>query len=172
MSRGWWRRNAVALAAVAVLLPATGFVVTANEWWAINQSQPVFPTTAEAGARVMFADAEWGPASAEDWSAASVDLPPDAKVIVVEVPVDPGDATVACTAPVLRELGGAGRQWSEATYEVGWDDDRPTFCSSEVSGPFTIAVPFLLPADAEGPFGVDLTLGDELPGFLRLVVVP
>ena len=174
MTATWWRRNRLALAAAVVLLPATALVVTGNEWWLMNRGQPVFPTTAEAGAEVTFAGAVWGPVAVDATAAASIDedLPADARVLVVEVPIDPGDEGVACTPPILRELDGAGRQWNAATDEVRWDDDRPTFCSLEQTGPFTLAVPFLLPHDADGPFGVEFALSDELPGFLRLVVVP
>jgi hypothetical protein len=173
MSRRWWRRNAVALAAVAVLLPVTALVIGGNEWWLVNQSRPVVPTTVPAGTGADWAGMRWGPATLRELPSDAEDgLPPGAKVVVVEVPVDPGGHPVACSAPVLRELDGAQRQWDDAASEVDWDYDRPTACVSDADGPYTVAAPFLIPGDAAGPFGVELTVVDELPAFLRLVVVP
>lgn len=173
MTRRWWRRNAVALGAVAVLLPLTAVVIGGSEWWLVNQSRPVLPHTVPVGASADWAGMAWGPATATELPAdAGSELPAGARVIVVEVPVDPGGDPVACGTPMLRELSGAQRQWSDATAEVDWDYDRPTGCVSDADGPYTVAAPFLVPDDAVGPFGVELTVVDRLPGFLRLVVAP
>lgn len=173
MTRRWWRRNALALAAVAVLAPATGLVIIGNEWWGTYQAAPVFPTTVDPGEEISHAGATWGPATVrvrpDD---PDVDLPEGTTAYVVEVPVDPDSAPVACSTPTLRELQGPRRQWDDAVSYVDWDYERPTLCDSEAVGPFTIAVPFLVPDDAVGPFGVDVVLADELPGFLRFVVSP
>lgn len=173
MRRGWWRRNVVALVAVAVLAPVTGLVITANEWWAWNQAKPVFATTASPGEEIDYAGATWGPATATITAPGpDDDVPPGTQLVVIEVPVAPGADGTACLSPTLRELSGASRQWNEATSHVDWDFELATFCDSEATGPFTLSLPFLLPADADGPLGVDIQIVDELPGFLRLVVVP
>jgi hypothetical protein len=173
MSRGWWRRNAVALIAVAVLLPATTAIVVGYEWWGYHQSRPEIPVTVDAGATADFAGATWGPATAEPLTPGPSDeVPAGAKLVVVQVPVDPDGDVPVCASPSLRELGGEGRQWNEATADVDWDYELPTLCDSEATGPFTVSVPFLLPQDATGPFGVEFAVGDELPRYLRLVVDP
>jgi hypothetical protein len=167
---GWWRRNTFALGAVIVLVPATALIVGGHEWWSMYQAAPLFAATAEEGSEIEYARATWGPATAVEES--SDEVPEGAKLIVVEVPVDPADRPVACNVPVLRELGGEQRQWDTASYDVDWSYENPTLCDSEATGPFTIAVPYLVPDDAVGPFGVDLVLSDQLPGFLRLTVSP
>ncbi|NYF17013.1 hypothetical protein HDC37_001841 [Microbacterium sp. AK009] len=173
MTRGWWRRNALPLGAVAILLPVGVLVPTGVEWWRWSQADPVFPTTAAAGESVEWAGATWGPATAVDQTSLyAADAPAGTRVLVVEIPVDPGDLSPLCTTPALRELGGAGRQWGEATTEVDWRYERPTSCESGSPVPFTVSVPYLVPDDARGPFGVELTVPDELPGFLRLEVIP
>lgn len=173
VKRNWWRRNAVALAAVAVLLPATLGAVFATEWWRMFQAQPVFATVIPAGAQGEWADADWGPASITDETAQyAADLPPGTRVLVAEIPVRPGEDEILCSPPTLRELDGVGRQWDEATTRIDWDYDRPTLCASDAVGSYTVAVPFVVPDDVQGPLGVDVEVLDELPRFLRLVVVP
>ena len=173
MSRGWWRRNAVALVAVAALLPVTAGVIAGNEWWARNQSEPVFATTAQPGQEIDYAGATWGPAAATITAPGpDDDVPSGTRLVVVEVPVAPDAEGIGCLRPTLRELSGERRQWNDATSHVDWDYELDTFCDSESTGSFTLSLPFLLPDDAEGPFGVDIQVGDELPGFLRLVVAP
>lgn len=171
--RRWGRRNALALGAVAILLPAAVLIPTAVEWWRWSQNDPLFPTTAAAGERVVWAGAAWGPATAVDETGTYADdAPSGTRVIVVELPVDAEGETPDCATPVLRELGGQGRQWDAAVTEVDWPYEQPTYCETGSEAPFTVAVPFLVPDDARGPFGVELTVPDQLPGFLRLEVIP
>jgi hypothetical protein len=175
VNRGWWRRNALALAAAAVLVPATAAVIGGSEWWAHNASRELFPHAVSVGETAGFGEATWGPAKAEFVSPGPRDdIPHGARVIEVEVPVEPGDEPLACASPTLQELTGEMRQWKEASIsvETEYDPDRPLSCASELTDSYTVVVPFLVPADAVGPFGVDFSLGDELPGFLRLVVAP
>lgn len=173
MRRGWWRRNALALGAVAILLPATVLIPMGVEWWRWSQADPVFPTTATAGESIDWAGASWGPATAVDETGAfAADAPAGTRVLVIEIPVDPAAETPGCTTPVLRELGGAGREWGAATTEVDWRYEQPSSCETGSEAPFTLEVPYLVPDDARGPFGVELTVPNELPGFLRLEVIP
>lgn len=175
MTPGWWRRNALALAAAAVLLPATAIVIGGSQWWAHYGEEPVFAHSVAAGAEERFAGAVWGPAKATTRPAGGEeDLPADARVVEVRVPVAPGERAVACIPPVLRELQGAQRQWDVAWAMAGtaYHPDEFTSCAAERVDPYTVVVPFLVPADAVGPFGVEFTPRDELPRFLRLDVVP
>jgi hypothetical protein len=165
----WWRRNAVALLAVALLLPTTAAVVGGNEWWAANQADPVFPTTVDAGATVDFGGATWGPARVGTAASDTADdAPAGARVVVIEVPVDPRGTILSCATPMLREAEGDGRRWSNALADVDWNYDNSSSCPSDEAVPFTIEVPYLVPDDATGPFGLELTLGDQLPGYLLL----
>ncbi len=171
MSGGWWRRNAVALAAIAVLAPATALIIGGAEWWTYNSGRPVIPVTVEATEPTMFAGAEFGPATVVVDEAAA-DLPAGSRVLVVSVPVDAGSTGVACLRPELRELSGAQRQWSDAVFTIDWEaaERRPTSCLSDLTGGYVLTVPFLVPDDVSGRLGVDIAIGDQLPRFLRLVV--
>jgi hypothetical protein len=173
VSRAWWRRNALALGAVVVLLPVTAAVITGYEWWFANQGKPQIPVTVEAGQVAEFGGATWGPATATIRDADTAEgLPTGAKVIVVEVPVDPGAEPPSCLSPTLTQLEGVAREWNNATADVDWDYDLPTSCSSDATGPFTVSVPFLVPDDVEGPLGIDIGVSGQTPRFLRLVVEP
>lgn len=165
----WWRRNAVALLSVAALLPLTAVVIGGNEWWNASRAEPVFPTTGAAGATVEFGGATWGPARVGTVAAETADdAPAGTRAIVVEVPVDPHGETLSCSTPLLRETDGEGRRWSTAVTEVDWSYDEPSSCPSDETAPFTIQVPYLVPDEATGPFGLELTVGDQLPGYLLL----
>lgn len=174
MTRAWWRRNALAIGAVAVLLPLTGLTISGVEWWQMNQAQPVFATTVAAGDTVEYAGGTWGPAVVRSQAPGpDDDLPADGRLLVVEVPVDPHGKMLGCDVPALRELDGMQRRWQNALGDVDWDYRNPTVCPSDSTAPFTIEVPYLLPDGVSGPLGLDFALADELPGFLRLgVIVP
>lgn len=169
---GWWRRNTAALVAVAVLVPSTALIVGGPDWWDEWRSHPIFPTTVAAGQSSEYAGASWGPVHVGTRVAAD-DLPEGTKVIDVEVPVDPGSEDLVCSPPTLRELR-TDREWSESTseLELDYDPGRTTLCGIDGGGPFTLAVSYLVPVDAVGPFGLDLVIADQAPGFLRLVVAP
>jgi hypothetical protein len=165
----WWRRNAIALAAVAVLLPTTAVVVGGNEWWNANQADPVFPTTVGPDTTVEFGGATWGPAR---WGTVAADTasdaPAGARAVVIEVPVDPRGKILSCGSPMLRETGGENRRWINALADVDWSYDAQSSCPSDEAVPFTIEVPYLVPDDATGPFDLELALTDQLPGYLVL----
>ena len=172
---GWWRRNTLALVAAAVLVPAAAVVIGGNEWWDSYSSRPVFPQTVDPGSEAVFADADWGPATAAFVTPdPGADVPRNARVIEARVPLTPVNDPVACSTPVLRELQGQQRQWDEAAYEFSaeYDADTSTLCPSDRTDPYTVVVRFLVPADAVGPFGFDFSPSDQLPRFLRFVVTP
>lgn len=173
VTASWLRRNAMALVATAVLVPATALVIGGSEWWGYYSGRDVFPVTVASGESAEFSGATYGPATitetAEDleW-----ELPQGTKVLSVEVPVQPGEEPAVCSQPSLRELSGDGRRWTKAPFpiELPYDDDTWGLCDSERSGTYIIAVPFLVPDDVSGPLAVDLAVEDELPRFLRFVV--
>ena len=171
---GWWRRNALALAGVAVLLPATFGIIGWNEWNEYFSSRPTQPVTAAAGASVEFEGATWGPAKVETAPrGAELEVPDGSRVLMVSVPVEPGGDKVTCLPPTLRETTGAEREWQAAGFEIGWDPEPEQFgsCAGTGADPFTITAAFLVPDDTVGPFAVDL-VSDVLPRFLRLLVEP
>lgn len=173
--RGWWRRNALPLVGVAVLLPATFGVVGWNEWNESFAEQPTQPVVASAGAAVEFEGAVWGPGEIEVVGpGAELEAPAGSQIVMVAVPVDPGTDAAACLPPTLRETTGGRREWEDVTFEIGWSPPSEQLGSCALTGtdPFTITVAFLVPLDAAGPFAVDLVSPEALPGFVRLLVEP
>lgn len=174
----WWRRNRRSLLAVVVLVPLTVGVAGGWEFWKQVQGRPTFAVTADAGTTIDFDGITFGPATAEQITVPDVELPPGTKVVAVSVPVDRHGASTACSIPVLRELGGQGRLWEADHQILRWDWRLHTFCPADPEadsfpdGPFTIDVPFIVPDDVTGKLGVEFTLVDELPRYVRLVVVP
>ena len=175
----WLRRNALALSAVAVLLPVTAAVVVGNEWWSANSGRDVFPVTVAEGESARFGGISWGPARASDAEPGeNAELPPRTKVIAVDIPVDRHGKATTCTVTGLRETSGAQREWQVDTKTTDWNYRLQTFCKSEStvesgqSGPFTLSLPFVVPDDIDGPLAVDLVVIDELPRFLRVEVTP
>ncbi|MGZ8804291.1 MAG: hypothetical protein ACXWZG_03190, partial [Microbacterium sp.] len=162
----------VSLAAIAVLLPVTVGVIAVNEWSAWDTGHATRPITVAAGEAVTYAGATIGPAKAE-----FVDdplAPAGTRVLSTTVLVEPGESPISCPSPHLRETGGAGRQWDEASLELERDFDtgRNTFCNSEMPIRYSLTLEYLVPDDATGPFEIEIESGDELPEFVRLIVEP
>jgi hypothetical protein len=171
--RQWLRRNAVALVAATVLVPATALIIGGSEWWAYYSGRDVFPVTVEPGEAAEFSGATYGPATITEFAEdPEWELPPGVKVLSAEVPIRTGDGPARCGTPTLRELAGDGRRWTVAPSPVDlpYDEDASSLCDSERTGTYTVAVAFLVPDDVSGLLGLDFTVVDELPRFLRLVV--
>jgi hypothetical protein len=168
---GWWRSNALALGALVVLVPATYAAVTWNEWSAVLQNSASQPITVEPGDHAEYAGATVGPASADFTELP--DAPEGARVVTVTLHIDPGDDPLACSELELREIGGLARQWN-AREDLGreWDPDRHSSCSSEIEAPYDLLLDYLVPADAAGPFVVELKSVAGWPEFVRAVVEP
>lgn len=166
--RGWWRRNATALIALAVLAPATFGVITWYEASTNATLAHVVPIEVDPGEAYDYAGATWGPVTARELPVtAEYDIPQGARVLEVTIPVVPGDEEPPCFPPTLLETGGAHREWDQAGILLGWSD---TSCVLMGTEPFDVVAPFVLPADAEGPFAVDLELATDPPATLRLPV--
>ncbi len=172
MTRGWWRRNAVSLVAIAVLLPATVGVIAVNEWSESDSGRATKPLTVAAGETVTYGGATVGPAKAE--FAEDPLAPAGTRVVTATVLVTPGDSPLSCTTPQLHEAGAAGRQWNEASLELerDFDADRHSFCDPEVPIRYSLTLDYLVPDDAAGPFVIAVESADELPEFVRLIIAP
>jgi hypothetical protein len=172
MTRGWWRRNAVALAAIAVLAPVTAGVIAVNEWSAYDLGHATKPISVEPGDSARYDGAQIGPASAVFTDAPGT--PPGTRVVSATVLVAPGEEPISCVSPLLREAGGSGRQWSEASFDLEreYDPARKTSCDSELPIRYSLTLEYLVPEDATGPFVIELSAADELPRFVSLVVEP
>lgn len=168
----WWRRNGIALLALAVLVPVGGIGIAQHERTALAGSgeDPVSPG---ASGVVDLAGITVGPARAEF---ERVDgAPSGTRVVTVHLPVDTHGDDMSCLPPVLREADGLQRSWRESALELGldaFDAEQPTSCPADAGRWFTLVTSYLVPVDATGPFHVDLTWADALPGFARLRVQP
>ncbi|MDQ0894306.1 hypothetical protein QFZ26_001861 [Agromyces ramosus] len=175
VARGWWRRNAWPLAAVAALVPVTFGVIGWQEWDDYFSGHPSRAIVAQPRTSIDYAGAAWGPVEVVELAPLEgFEAPAGSRTLEVTVPVDPGSEPVTCLAPTLHEVGGAERQWDERTYDLGEAYDRGTWNSCAGSGtePFAIVVPFVVPDDAVGPFALDVVVDGRLPEFLRLPVGP
>ena len=172
MTGGWWRRNALSLAAIAVLLPVTVGVIAVNEWSAHDLGHPTKPITVEPGDSTTYAGARIGPAEAAFTDAAGA--PSGTRVVSATVLVTPGEEPISCVSPTLRETDGAGRQWNEASFELDLENDLDTTssCDSELPIRYSLTLNYLVPDDAAGPFAIELSTADALPRFVNLVVEP
>ncbi|WP_162564204.1 MULTISPECIES: hypothetical protein [Microbacterium] len=168
---GWWRANALAVGAIALLVPALIVTISWNERSGVDANRGDHPITLDAGASTSYAGATVGPAAAE-----FTDLPlapQDSRVVTVTIRIEPGSPAFGCTAPLLRETTGAQRQWN-ATDDLGreWDPEVHTFCDPDDTTPYELELDYLVPADASGPFAVELVSATGLPEFVRAVVEP
>lgn len=172
----WWRRNRLALIAVAILLPATVVAVGGQNWRLIYafDARPVHPIVVEEKDSAELAGAAFGPVRSgviEDLS--GLDVPEGAKLIVAGIPVDSGAEGVSCRQPTLTHQA-SGRQWTLMRSEIGADynAEEPEYCSSEETGSYELIAPFVVPEDLEGPFWVDVWPQDAGGTFLRFSIDP
>ncbi|WP_449409081.1 hypothetical protein [Microbacterium maritypicum] len=171
----WWRRNLLALVAVAVLLPATAAVIGWQGWrqFFAFDARPVTPVLVAPDDTVDLVGATWGPIRGGELDdLAGLDVPPGATVIAVAVPVDAPDG-VACDAPVLTEQA-TGRSWTPVRGEIGLDysPDEPASCLASDTGSYELIVPFVVPDDVEGPFWVDVRPSGSAGAFVRFPLEP
>jgi len=161
--RGWWRRNAVALIALAVLVPATFGGAAWWEWkYAYPDSgKPLYAVEPTKSGTVDLVGATWGPVKAKAITDTSgLDMPDDAQLVLVGIDVTPtGTKAPTCWAPTLVEQG-TGRTWQSSRLELGLlsNSDEPDTCVPTLEGekaePYQLILPFVLPDDARGPYWV------------------
>ncbi|UNK71324.1 tetratricopeptide repeat protein [Microbacterium sp. H1-D42] len=170
--RGWWRRNGIALAVIAVVAPALAGFLWWDGWNAFygHGARPVAAIAADAGGTVRMSGTTFGPIQtgiAKDTS--GMNLPDGTTFHIAIVDVDPQEPItpegtdpadvrfVSCTAPVLVQQS-TGRQWTPLRAEVGvpYSSDEPETCNSQAEGPYKLVVGFVVPDDVEGPFWLDV----------------
>ncbi|MBS1673437.1 MAG: hypothetical protein JSS74_05675 [Actinobacteria bacterium] len=155
---GRWRRTALALGALVVLVPAV-LLVTGVHPWSSDDPDPVVAGTAGTA---DVGGATWGPVKAvviDD--TAGYDVPAGARLIAVKVPYAQHAGTTKalhCQSPRLTEQH-TGRSWNQAMDEIGAPTikDEPRDCAPDVSSADLI-VAFVVPEDARGPYWVDVPL--------------
>lgn len=164
--RQWWRRNALWLAAVAVLAPVMVGGIVWHEFTERFETTQWRETRVAPGESLELAGATLGPASSETLPMLEgLEQPRDTRIVIVTLPIQPGDAPLSCYAPLLIEQG-TGREWVAAYAPLGWAGETSCF---EATTPLELRLPYVVPADA-GPFEFELqTAGGEderLPRFI------
>lgn len=161
----WWRRNAVALVALVVLVPLTAGAMAWQEWRTAFGATHWRSVPVEAGGSIELGGASIGPAALVAVPTdAGVEVPADGRALAAQVTVVPGDEPVSCARPRLVELG-SGRSWEAEPSPFDWQGEPSCF---DATSPVLLNVPFAVPTDA-GPFAIDLEIlhdGAELPRFL------
>lgn len=173
---GWWRSNAVALGALAVLIPVTFGAVVWDGWQDRNLFQNTIPVDVAAGDSLELVDASWGPIRASEIADTSgYDMPADARLIAAAIPVDPHGEPPYCIAPTLVQQS-TGIRFPESRDALGvpWNSEEPTNCVTGEEGvdPYEMIVPFIVPSDAEGPFWVEVAPADAVPSVIRFSIEP
>lgn len=152
MSRAWWRRNAVALAVLVVLVPAGLFALDAIEFGAVRNAEREIA----AGASTSVADWDFGPVRIDPVDAVEVGAPSGTEPVLVTIRVDRGHRFLGCTAPAIVEPA-TGRSWMSVT-TLDWVPPvgAQTTCTSRTGIPYDLVALMLLP-DSEGR-----SVGDDL----------
>ncbi len=179
--RGWWRGNAVALCAVAVLLLAA---IGGAGWWEWkyaypDSGKPLWAVEPGESGTVVLEGAEWGPVRAKAITDTSgLTVPDDTTLIGVTVQITPlGEKGPTCWAPRLIEQG-TGRVWESVRGQIGlpWDREEPEVCvptlDGETAEPYQLLLPYVVPEDAEGPYRLEIEPHDAESRFLRFSIDP
>lgn len=175
----WWRRNALALGALVILVPASVVVIAGNEWADYYLYRSTVPVDPQEDGTVELANATWGPVrSAEITDTSEYTVPEGVRVIAVAVPVEPGKDAPSCMAPQLVEQS-TGRQWNEMRSALGipYSIEESASCAvatedDPVVDPYELIVAFGVPDDAEGPFWVEVSPVESLPRLARFSIDP
>lgn len=174
---GWWRRNAVALGALAVIAPITFGAIAWDGWQNQNLFVNSIPIDIADGDSMELLDATWGPIRASEIAYTSgFDMPADVKIIAAAIPVDPHGDAPPCLAPTLVQQS-TGIRFPESRFQLGLlsSSEEPTSCVTDGENrvaPYEMIVPFIVPADAEGPFWVEVASVDAIPSVLRFSIDP
>lgn len=170
----WWRRNRLALIALAILVPGTAVGIGWHEWHQYYgfEARPFQPVVVEEEGTADLAGATWGPIrGGEIGDTSGLDVPDGATVIAVGIPVAAGTDGVRCDGPVLVDQA-TGREWRTARSEIGLlsDSAEPEFCLKSQKGDYELILPFVVPDDVEGPFWVDVWPQEAGGSFLRFTL--
>ncbi|KJQ56121.1 hypothetical protein [Microbacterium sp. SA39] len=155
----WWRRQRVALIALAVAVAA---VIGVHVWFDVLPGSDE-PRVIEAQERSAVIAGQNLTVDSARWS--EFEAPSGSRTLSIRVDSDGGPDATTCGLFTLAEAQG-DRVWANARsaldvpYEAG-----ESYCLEE-SGPYAILAVFLLPDDAGGPFLLDIPGDDEIARFV------
>lgn len=155
---GWWRRNAAALIALAVLVPASWFAFDTLQFGIVrNATQDVgaYKTVEVEGA--LFGVARMSPLDVE-----TVSAPAGTQPVLVVIPVYQRDGSPYCLGVTVTEPA-TGRTWRSASGVLDWSPAQGQYesCLSESDARFQLVAPVLLADDAVGPYIVEVSVSRE-----------
>lgn len=169
MSGSWWRRNALALAALPAISAAFLVASGVDQALAPASSSPDTIVVTDRDALVPFAGTEltrFRSGSMGEAEAAPLRVPQNAHVVAVtfhgEVPAGTAEEDVhRCSGMTLTELTGEQRRFVSAELVLNWDmggyvtDCQVPYDSAEPV--FEAFIPFIVPEDSRGPYLFSMT---------------
>jgi hypothetical protein len=184
--KGWLKRNAIALGAIVVLIPATVGLTFSAQWLGYFASRPSQPQVVAVHQSTEYGNSTWTVTDstrieADTDEGRAAQLPAGTSLIVVHLTTDPirvdKDGLSAYCSIELNELDGdtITRTWNTGQYQpIEYDDGGEVGCNTDYQSEYAFETYFVVPSDAgtDGTDGTDLALGlataDELPNYLRL----
>lgn len=166
-AQGWWRRNALALVVGVVLAGLIVWTQTARAWHDIFDYQASRPVVAAAGTTLDFDGTLLTVTKVERLYPGGLPRDTAAIRVTVDVAAAPeGDLPEGCRF-TLAEAGGSHgeRAWSSFSavdVDILPVEGTTTICDPEALTGYTLALPYVVPVDADG----DLTLKVEVSGLI------
>lgn len=163
-----WRRNLLAFAVLGLIAVPAGWLAVQHERSQYSSFSGDHPVDGHEREATRFGGMAFGPVSTV--TVDNENAPPHTEVLQVTVAVDPGVFTANCGTPTLHEVGGQNRQWiadRDNLLDLPYDENRMVACDSATS-PFEMTLHYIVPADAKGPFTLNVVVDRALPNYLRL----
>lgn len=150
----WWRTQRRALVAAAAAAVA---VVGVQIWFQVLptlDAETPAPIVAEGpvelgGHRLELGSTRWD----------EFDAPTGSRTLSIRLRAHSDPDAAGCAPFTLSEAGG-DRVWLDAGSDLDIDSDDERYCQED-SASYRILAVFLLPDDAEGPFRLDVPVGDD-----------
>lgn len=175
--QGWWRRNGVALAASVVLAGGLAFLTTSAEYGEYYGHRASQPERAAPGETLELGGTTFTLVDVERLYPSGLPRGGAGLRVTVEVAAAPGGGLPSGCVIRIAESGGThgDRTWNSASISTA--DFLPvagteSYCPSEPTGDYTLAVPFIVPDDVDGTLTLAIEVVEALPSFAALELGP
>lgn len=175
--RGWWRRNAVALAASVVLAGGLAWIMTSSEYTEYYGHRPSQPVSADSDETIDLDGTTFTLIDVERLYPSGLPRGSAGLRVTVEVAAGPGGELPGGCVVKIAETGGsqADRWWSSAsisTVDFLVPPGTETYCPGEPTGDYTLAVPFVVPDDVDGTLTLRIEVPTSLPRYATFELGP